>query len=81
MRMVIEQSAEAAEDPAELAALLVATAEAEDLESFRVIVGEGGKVFADGRAKLSDRDVLRMAGAETDEEYFALFAQAYAPSE
>jgi NAD(P)-dependent dehydrogenase (short-subunit alcohol dehydrogenase family) len=81
MKLIIQQGAEQAEDPADVAAVLVATTEAEKLESFRTIVGEGGKIFVDGRARLSDQDVLEMVAAETDEEYFTLFAQAYAPSE
>ena len=81
MQLIIQQSAPDSEDPADAAAVLVATTEAEELENFRIIVGDGGKMFADGRARTSDQDMLKMVAAETDEEYFALFAQFFAPTE
>jgi NAD(P)-dependent dehydrogenase (short-subunit alcohol dehydrogenase family) len=79
MQLIVQQGAAQAEDPADVAAVLVATTEAEKLESFRTIVGEGGKMFAAGRARISDQDLLEMVAAETDEEFFGLMAKAYAP--
>jgi NAD(P)-dependent dehydrogenase (short-subunit alcohol dehydrogenase family) len=81
MHTIIQQGVDASEDPADAAALLVATTEADTLESFRILVGEGAKMFAEGRASVSDQYMLEMVAAETDEEYFTLFAQAFAPAE
>lgn len=75
--LVFGQAASEADDPADVAALMVETVAAEQLDQIRVIVGDSGIQFAEGDANLSDADYLQMATAASDEEYFGLFMEAY----
>lgn len=75
--MVFGQAAAEADDPAAVAAVMVDAVAAETLDDIRIIVGDSGVQFAEGDANLSDADYLQLCTAESDEEYFALFMEAY----
>jgi NAD(P)-dependent dehydrogenase (short-subunit alcohol dehydrogenase family) len=77
LAMVIGQAASQADDPAAVATLMVDTVGAAELDDIRIIVGDSGHQSAEGHANRSDADYLQMCSAKTDEEYFALFAEAF----
>lgn len=75
--LVFGQAAAEADDPAAVGALMVDTVASDHAGDIRVIVGDSGVQFAEGDANLSDADYLALCTAESDEEYFGLFMEAY----